>query len=92
MIFVLFFVVTITFFLVKAMPGGSFTTEKNMPESIKQQLLSRYNLDGSNWEQYTTYLGVRRNVSGHYSGLLQGDLQFSTKYRDRSLRMPNPQC
>jgi len=85
MIFVLFFVVTITFFLVKAMPGGSFTTEKNMPESIKQQLLSRYNLDGSNWEQYTTYLGVRRNVSGHYRGLLQGDLQFSTKYRDRSV-------
>jgi oligopeptide transport system permease protein len=85
MLLVLFCVVTITFFLVKAMPGGPFTSERNIPDAIKKQLLARFNLDGSNWEQYTTYLGVRRNVSGHYSGLLQGDLQLSTKYRDRSV-------
>ena len=85
MLLVLFFVITITFFLVKAMPGGPFTSEKSMPDSIKKQLLARFNLGGSNWEQYTTYLGLRRNVSGHYSGLLQGDLQLSTKYRDRSV-------
>ncbi len=85
MLLVLFFVITITFFLVKAMPGGPFTSEKSMTDSIKKQLLARFNLDGSNWEQYTTYLGLRRNVSGHYSGLLQGDLQISTKYRDRSV-------
>ncbi len=85
MLLVLFFVITITFFLVKAMPGGPFTSEKSMPDSIKKQLLARFNLGGSNWEQYTTYLGLRRNVSGNYSGLLQGDLQLSTKYRDRSV-------
>lgn len=85
MLLVLFFVITITFFLVKAMPGGPFTSEKSMPDSIKKQLLARFNLGGSNWEQYTTYLGLRRNVSGEYSGLLQGDLQLSTKYRDRSV-------
>ncbi len=85
MLVVLFCVVTITFFLVKLMPGSPFTSERNIPDSIKQQLLARFNLGGSNWEQYTTYLGVRRNVSGHYSGLLQGDLQLSTKYRDRSV-------
>jgi oligopeptide transport system permease protein len=85
MLVVLFFVITITFFLVKAMPGGPFTSEKSMPDSIKKQLLARFNLGGSNWEQYTTYLGLRRNVSGEYSGLLQGDLQLSTKYRDRSV-------
>ena len=83
--FVLFVVITITFLLVQAMPGGPFTSEKSRPESIKKQLLARFNLGGSNWEQYTTYLGLRRNVSGHYSGLLQGDLQLSTKYRDRSV-------
>jgi oligopeptide transport system permease protein len=33
----------------------------------------------------TTYWGVHRNVSGEFSGLLQGDLQMSTKYRDRSV-------
>ena len=85
MLLVLFFVITTTFFLVKAMPGGPFTSEKNMPDSIRKQLLARFNLGGSNWEQYTTYLGLRRNVSGHYSGLFQGDLQLSTKYRDRSV-------
>ena len=85
MLLVLFFVITTTFFLVKAMPGGPFTSEKNMPDSIRRQLLARFNLGGSNWEQYTTYLGLRRNVSGHYSGLVQGDLQLSTKYRDRSV-------
>lgn len=85
MLVVLFFVITVTFFLVKAMPGGPFTSEKSMPDSIKKQLLARFNLGGSNWEQYTTYLGLRRNVSGEYSGLLQGDLQLSTKYRDRSV-------
>ncbi len=85
MLLVLFFVITTTFFLVKAMPGGPFTSEKSMPDSIKKQLLARFNLGGSNWEQYTTYLGLRRNVSGQFSGLLQGDLQLSTKYRDRSV-------
>lgn len=85
MLVVLFFVITVTFFLVKAMPGGPFTSEKSMPDSIKKQLLARFNLGGSNWEQYTTYLGLRRNVSGEYSGVLQGDLQLSTKYRDRSV-------
>ncbi len=85
MLVVLFCVVTITFFLVKAMPGSPFTSERNIPDAIKQQLLARFNLGGSNWEQYATYIGIRRNVSGHYSGLLQGDLQLSTKYRDRSV-------
>jgi len=85
MLLVLFCVVTITFFLVKAMPGSPFTSERNIPDTIRQQLLARFNLAGSNWEQYTTYLGIRRNVSGHFSGLLQGDLQLSTKYRDRSV-------
>ena len=85
MLVVLFCVVTITFFLVQAMPGSPFTSERNIPDAIKQQLLARFNLGGSNWEQYATYIGLRRNVSGHYSGLLQGDLQLSTKYRDRSV-------
>ncbi len=85
MLVVLFSVVTITFFLVKAMPGSPFTTERKLPDSIRQQLEARFNLSGSTWEQYTTYLGLRRNVSGEYSGLLQGDLQPSVKYRDRSV-------
>ncbi len=82
---VLFCVITITFFLVRMAPGGPFTKERKIPPAIEKQLLARFNLDGSLWEQFTTYLGVRKNSSGHYSGLLQGDLQPSTKYRDRTV-------
>ena len=85
MLVVLFCVVTITFFLTQSMPGGPFTRERKIPDSIRQQLETRFNLDGSLWEQYTKYLGVRRNSSGHFSGLLQGDLQPSLKYLDRSV-------
>ena len=34
MLVVLFCVVTITFFLVKAMPGSPFTSERNIPDEI----------------------------------------------------------
>ena len=85
MLVVLFCVITITFFLVRIAPGGPFTKERKIPPAIEKQLLARYNLDGTLWEQFTTYLGVRKNVAGEYSGLLQGDLQLSTKYRDRSV-------
>lgn len=86
MLVVLFCVITITFLLVRIAPGGPFTKERKIPPAIEKQILARYNLDGTLWEQFTTYLGVRKNVEGKFSGLLQGDLQLSTKYRDRSVR------
>src|SRR6266853_40386 len=82
---VLLCVVTLTFFLVRMAPGGPFSRERKLPPAIEKQLLARFNLDGSLWEQFTVYLGVRKNSAGHFSGLLQGDLQPSTKYRDRSV-------
>ncbi len=85
MCMVLLCVITITFFLVRMAPGGPFSRERKLPAAIEAQLLSRFNLEGSLWEQFTTYLGVRRNHSGNFSGLLQGDLQPSLKYRDRSV-------
>ncbi|MHA3773814.1 ABC transporter permease [Verrucomicrobiota bacterium sgz303538] len=75
MLVVLFCVVTITFFLVRLAPGGPFTRERNLPPAIEQQLLARYKLDGTLWQQYTDYMG----------DLLRGDLRLSTKYRDRSV-------
>ena len=85
MLVVLFCVITITFFLTQSMPGGPFTRERKIPDSIRKQLETRFSLDGTLWEQYTKYLGIRRNSSGHFSGLLQGDLQPSLKYLDRSV-------
>jgi len=86
MLVVLFCVITLTFLLVRIAPGGPFTKERKIPPAIEKQIMARYNLDGSLWEQFTTYLGVRKNSQGNYSGLLQGDLQLSTKYRDRTVR------
>jgi len=72
---VLFCVVTITFFLMRISPGGPFDAERKIPPAIEKQLLAKYKLDGTLWEQYTGYLG----------DLLKGDLRLSTKYRNRSV-------
>ncbi len=75
LIVILFFVITITFFLVRLMPGGPFDRERKLPEHIEKQLLAKYKLDGPLPEQYLNYLG----------DLLHGDLRLSTKYRNRSV-------
>lgn len=75
LILILFCVITITFFLVRLMPGGPFDRERKLPEHIEKQLLAKYKLDGPLPEQYINYLG----------DLLRGDLRLSTKYRSRSV-------
>src|SRR6478672_10202161 len=75
LVIILFCVVTITFFLVRLMPGGPFDRERKLPEHIEKQLLAKYKLDGPLPEQYLNYL----------SDLLHGDLRLSTKYRSRSV-------
>jgi oligopeptide transport system permease protein len=75
LVFVLFCVITITFFLIHLMPGGPFDRERKLPENIEKQLLAKYKLDGPIFEQYLNYLG----------DLLHGDLRLSTKYRNRSV-------
>jgi oligopeptide transport system permease protein len=73
--FVLFCVVTITFLLIRISPGGPFDGERKIPEAIERQLLAKYKLDGSLWDQYVGYLG----------DLVRGDLRLSTKYRNRTV-------
>jgi len=85
MLLVLFCVVTLTFFLMRLAPGGPFDRERKLPKATEEQLLRRFNLNGTLWQQYRTYLGVRKNEAGKFSGLLQGDLQPSTKYRNRTV-------
>ncbi|WP_139489253.1 ABC transporter permease [Brevibacillus dissolubilis] len=52
----LFLIVTSTFFLMHAIPGGPFTSEKKVPEEIKKALEAKYGLDKPLFEQYTDYL------------------------------------
>lgn len=85
MLFVLFCVVTLTSVLASLMKGGPFDRERKVPESVKKELEARYNLGGTKWQNYVTYLGLRENATGKYSGLLEGDLQPSLKYRSRTV-------
>jgi len=75
LVIVLFCVITITFFLIRLMPGGPFDRERKLPPHIEAELLAKYKLDGPLLTQYTDYLG----------DLLHGDLRLSTKYRNRTV-------
>ena len=72
---VLFTVVTINFFLIRLMPGGPFTNEKNFPEEAIKRLNEHYGLDRPLHIQYFHYLG----------NLLRGDLGPSFKYSNRTV-------
>ena len=72
---VIFIVITATFFLVRAAPGGPFDAEKVVLPEVKRALEAQYKLDLPLHEQYFAYLG----------DLVQGDLGPSFKYPGRSV-------
>ena len=72
---VLFAVASITFFLVKAAPGGPFDADRAVSPQVLKNLNEAYNLDASNWEQYVDYM----------TGLIQGDLGPSFRFPGRSV-------
>ena len=49
-------VITITFFISRAVPGGPFASEKALPQSTLDALNKKYGMDKPLFEQYTTYL------------------------------------
>ncbi len=49
-------VITITFFVMHAVPGGPFTSEKAISAAAKAALEAKYGLDKPIFEQYITYL------------------------------------
>lgn len=71
----LWVVISLTFLMMRVMPGGPFDKDRKIPKVIEQQLLAKYNLDGTLWQQY----------SGYMKDVMRGDLRLSTKYRNRSV-------
>jgi len=71
----LFIIVTITFFLIRAAPGGPFDQEQTLPPEIMANLQNAYGLDQPIWIQYGRYLGA----------LMRGDFGPSFRYRDFSV-------
>lgn len=53
---VMWAIVTITFFLMHAVPGGPFDRERELPPAVRANLERKYGLDKPLFEQYTTYL------------------------------------
>lgn len=72
---VLFVIVTATFFMVRFVPGGPFTSEKALPPEILRNIEAHYGLDQPLWRQYLNYLGR----------IAHGDLGPSFKYANRSV-------
>jgi oligopeptide transport system permease protein len=72
---VLFLVITATFFLIHAAPGGPFDSEKKVSPEILERLNERYNLNAPLHEQYFDYL----------ANLSRGDFGPSFKYVNRSV-------
>lgn len=72
---VLWIVISITFFLMHAIPGGPFTAEKSLPPYVLHSIEERYKLNDPLYKQYGDYL----------CNLVQGDLGPSFKYPGRSV-------
>lgn len=72
---VLWIVASLTFLLVRIVPGGPFDAEKNLPPQIIQNIKAKYHLDRPVPEQYLLYMGR----------LVQGDMGVSYKYVSRTV-------
>lgn len=71
----IFVVITITFFLMRLMPGGPFSGEKKQTAQTIESLNKKYGLDKPVFEQYTMYL----------TSLSHGDLGPSMQYEGRTV-------
>ncbi len=56
MVLALFFIVSLTFFLMKAIPGGPFSGEKKLSAAIEQNINEKYHLNDPLMVQYQDYL------------------------------------
>ncbi|KIC71021.1 Dipeptide transport system permease protein DppB [Candidatus Protochlamydia amoebophila] len=70
----LWIIITLTFILMKAVPGDPFNDEQGLRTDIHQTLIKKHGLDQSGINQYLNYL----------SQLLKGNLGYSLKYQGRS--------
>ncbi|MCM1992597.1 ABC transporter permease [Oceanirhabdus seepicola] len=63
-IFTLFLISTITFFLMKAIPGGPFSKNEKLSDRVRESIEEKYHLNDPIHKQYLDYM----------AGLLKGDL------------------
>ncbi|WP_252891622.1 hypothetical protein [Thermoclostridium stercorarium] len=66
---------TITFFLLRVLPGNPFQTEKLISVEVQERMMAYYGLDRPLIEQYFTYM----------KNLLRGNMGYSLKYTNRTV-------
>jgi oligopeptide transport system permease protein len=72
---VLWVVATLTFALLRVLPGGPFDRDRRLPPEVMANIAAKYHLDEPLLAQYARYL----------KGLAAGDLGPSYKYIDRTV-------
>ncbi|MBL8600176.1 MAG: ABC transporter permease [Devosia sp.] len=75
MLVTLLAIITLTFFLMHAVPGGPFVSDKMMAPEIQAAINAKYHLDDPVWLQYLNYL----------KGIASFDLGPSFKYAGMSV-------
>jgi len=71
----LFLVITASFFMMHAAPGGPFDSQRRLPPEVEKNVKAKYGLDKPLPVQFLNYVG----------GVLHGDLGPSLKYRDKTV-------
>jgi len=71
----LLLVITASFFMMRAAPGGPFDSQRRLPPEVERNVKAKYGLDKPLAIQYLNYLG----------GVMRGDLGPSLKYKDKSV-------
>lgn len=68
-------VISLTFFLIRLLPGGPFDQDRKLPPAIQANIEAKYHLNEPVFKQYLYYMG----------NILQGDLGPSYKYVTRTV-------
>jgi oligopeptide transport system permease protein len=71
----LWLLATVTFFLLRALPGNPFQTEKILTVEMQERMINYYGLNKPIFEQYFTYMW----------NLLHGNMGYSLKYTNRTV-------
>lgn len=76
----LWVVFTVSFFLMRAVPGGPFDSERNLPPEIEANMMRRYHLDDPLWNQYWRQLS--NTVRGDLGDCFRRDLPVDRYIRE----------
>ena len=68
-------VIILVFFMIHSIPGSPFTSQVNLPENIKQNVINKYGLDKPLHQQLIAY----------FDNILHGDLGMSIKSNGRTV-------